>query len=800
MRLTAPLVVSLAALLLPSAVAVKQFPRPKVKGVSNPRELNAYSKRQYRVKRSVTDVCMSTTGEGFGNAMGVPGAAAYAGVDVCLCSQEIDSWIATNPNGVALGHALGASDVKSALQLLFSPSSGESLVESCTTPANAVRTCGGGDGGGTVCRFACDNGYSEDGDSCVCEEPNTECNGVCGDFSEGCGSARPVGILRKRRSLPITTLAQAKVNCKIYESVCGIIGRENTQDYECVDTSSALDSCGGCITPHPFYEPYRVSSKGVDCGLLPGVIGARCQNSQCVISRCKKGLEPSADGTECVPVAFMTERILVDGVLPIFKLSHRRQNAVTSVVPKVELVAQVKGLVTAVGELDAIVSVLPVQDANAAVNVTASVKVTVDAATTIVKSTTVSGAVANIKAFGDAISEFKASLDGCDCVKALGLEEVLVKLDGASEHSLNLQGWLDVNALAQPELPEISIPGLPTIAIPNTSDLPIDLGLSALLDTVIGSVNAEATTKVSISEQVSPLAHAVLQLKAVSSNFHGPSFFSSFSGGPSFFALSGNTRLDATISDPIVQATIDFVGSVDSVTALSNLNTLVAANAALSNTLGSIPNPTSELTGLLSILDTVGQLTLELMKSLSLESTLDGVLPLGLSKILGSLVGSLTTTPGTLMKDLQDKIGELVGVVLGLQSQLPRIPGLLPSASGVPGIPTPGLPGGDLLGLIVRTVKQLLGSLGVGDLLKSLEALIWATETLETALGGCGCVDALGLQGAYKGAGKVKVKALELKTFVEASKDALVSSISGSESGSVVANADVLVEALNILS
>lgn len=47
----------------------------------------------------------------------------------------------------------------------------------------------------------------------------------------------------RKRNLPINTLVQAKMTCKRNESVCGIAARENTFDFECVDTRVALDSC-----------------------------------------------------------------------------------------------------------------------------------------------------------------------------------------------------------------------------------------------------------------------------------------------------------------------------------------------------------------------------------------------------------------------------------------------------------------------------------------------------------------------------------------------------------------------------
>jgi hypothetical protein len=62
-------------------------------------------------------------------------------------------------------------------------------------------------------------------------------------YFQGCGMASSRFPPHKQRRIPITNLVQAKHTCKINESVCGIPGREDTFDFECVDTSEALDSC-----------------------------------------------------------------------------------------------------------------------------------------------------------------------------------------------------------------------------------------------------------------------------------------------------------------------------------------------------------------------------------------------------------------------------------------------------------------------------------------------------------------------------------------------------------------------------
>lgn len=63
--------------------------------------------------------------------------------------------------------------------------------------------------------------------------------------------------------------------------------------FECLETSSDLQSCGGCIA----------LGHGKDCTTLPGARWMGCNSGQCEVYSCKKGWRRSADRSACVKVA-----------------------------------------------------------------------------------------------------------------------------------------------------------------------------------------------------------------------------------------------------------------------------------------------------------------------------------------------------------------------------------------------------------------------------------------------------------------------------------------------------------------
>ncbi|KAM0752139.1 hypothetical protein T439DRAFT_324220 [Meredithblackwellia eburnea MCA 4105] len=85
--------------------------------------------------------------------------------------------------------------------------------------------------------------------------------------------------------------------CPVYNAKWG--GRVNAADgggsakpqnkFECVDTMSGIETCGGC----------SLESGAVDCSSLPGVDSVMCKRGRCVILACEEGLVRLADGTGC---------------------------------------------------------------------------------------------------------------------------------------------------------------------------------------------------------------------------------------------------------------------------------------------------------------------------------------------------------------------------------------------------------------------------------------------------------------------------------------------------------------------
>lgn len=79
-------------------------------------------------------------------------------------------------------------------------------------------------------------------------------------------------------------------------SVIGISGRR-TSKFECLDTKTSIESCGGCMFP------LRNQPAGEDCTLIPMVESVSCTRGRCAVSSCVRGFEVSESGDSCVKVA-----------------------------------------------------------------------------------------------------------------------------------------------------------------------------------------------------------------------------------------------------------------------------------------------------------------------------------------------------------------------------------------------------------------------------------------------------------------------------------------------------------------
>jgi len=65
-----------------------------------------------------------------------------------------------------------------------------------------------------------------------------------------------------------------------------------TGDYECIDPTTELESCGGCV----------VNGKGQDCTKIEGGWNVACEKGACKVYTCEGGYTLDADSNTCVPL------------------------------------------------------------------------------------------------------------------------------------------------------------------------------------------------------------------------------------------------------------------------------------------------------------------------------------------------------------------------------------------------------------------------------------------------------------------------------------------------------------------
>ncbi|BEJ14097.1 hypothetical protein CspHIS471_0312710 [Cutaneotrichosporon sp. HIS471] len=96
----------------------------------------------------------------------------------------------------------------------------------------------------------------------------------------------PSGGARKRRNQEMQKrIAENNSPCPHGTEACLIPG--SVHAWECVDTSTDLESCGGCVTA-VFDQPHR-NATGVDCTIGAAVGGASCSRGICKQWRCTRG-------------------------------------------------------------------------------------------------------------------------------------------------------------------------------------------------------------------------------------------------------------------------------------------------------------------------------------------------------------------------------------------------------------------------------------------------------------------------------------------------------------------------------
>jgi hypothetical protein len=145
---------------------------------------------------------------------------------------------------------------------------------SCVYPANSTPACST-----VACDFVCSTSAFPQ-----------KCNRSCIAANAVCATGNPV---RRRRTVSNDLL------CENGRSACALPG--NKYGFECIDTQSSVDSCGGCAFPLPG------ALKGQDCASLPHVANVDCVSGKCVIASCARGFV--LDDTKCTEKSTLTNLV-----------------------------------------------------------------------------------------------------------------------------------------------------------------------------------------------------------------------------------------------------------------------------------------------------------------------------------------------------------------------------------------------------------------------------------------------------------------------------------------------------------
>ncbi|KAA1472658.1 hypothetical protein DENSPDRAFT_778802 [Dentipellis sp. KUC8613] len=278
-----PALAAASALVLPAAA-------------SSSRELH-----QFRQRAPLLDVCADLDAGVLVDLF--PTAKVGAQLDLCLCLSAFPLRLDVDLGLGAVIDLLGLNVVSALLEGVGNgPTS-----QHCKYPPGATPICEAGN----PCGFKCPPPLVPKNGQCVCAPPYSECNGKCGSFPKGCPSSVPrakreTARLLAARGSSITTLEQANAICKASETVCG----SGTRGWECLDTTSNLESCGGCLTPAPF--PDAPSATGTDCSAIEAADRVQCLSGKCVVKDCKSGFVVNELGDGC------------DAVTPVLTSQEKR--------------------------------------------------------------------------------------------------------------------------------------------------------------------------------------------------------------------------------------------------------------------------------------------------------------------------------------------------------------------------------------------------------------------------------------------------------------------------------------------
>jgi len=114
----------------------------------------------------------------------------------------------------------------------------------------------------------CNNSWSWDQNESCCKPP----------------APKPSGHSWGKRSSKSRSLSL----CPTGTDACPVGGLTGG-DYECIDTTVELESCGGCAS----------IGEGQDCSAIPGAWNVGCEQGRCAVYTCAAGFRRTANGKSC---------------------------------------------------------------------------------------------------------------------------------------------------------------------------------------------------------------------------------------------------------------------------------------------------------------------------------------------------------------------------------------------------------------------------------------------------------------------------------------------------------------------
>ncbi|BGO88787.1 hypothetical protein NBRC10512_006927 [Rhodotorula toruloides] len=92
-------------------------------------------------------------------------------------------------------------------------------------------------------------------------------------------AAKMMEYVKRRIEQEPWEILDSRLLCPFGETACPIFPRGGT--WECVDTKTELQSCGGCTS----------KGQGEDCTLIKGAQGVTCESGRCTVYTCASGYE-----------------------------------------------------------------------------------------------------------------------------------------------------------------------------------------------------------------------------------------------------------------------------------------------------------------------------------------------------------------------------------------------------------------------------------------------------------------------------------------------------------------------------